>query len=90
MFSSLSTFNHSFITDSFYFTDTSVKLFSSSNADNSDELNTHPSSPASTKPVSNVDIVPTSHHSTKVSNSHAHINDYHCYSSIKTPHGHFS
>ncbi|CAI8603057.1 unnamed protein product [Vicia faba] len=104
MFSSLSTFHHSLDTDSFYFTDPSVELFPSSNADNSNnlntplpspapnelvpdvELNTRPPSPAPTEPVPDVDIVPASRHSTRASNPPTHLNDYHCYSAIKTLH----
>jgi len=86
MFSSLSTFHHSLSTESFYFTDASVELFPSSNEDNSDELNIRPPSPAPAEPVPDVDIVPATRHSTRVSNPPTHLNDYHCYSAIKTLH----
>jgi len=57
-----------------------------SNEDNSNELNTRTPSPAPTEPVTDVDIVPATRHSTYVSNPHTHLNDYHYYSAIKTLH----
>lgn len=86
VFLSLSTFHHALITDSFYFTNTLVELFPSFNADNFDEFNTLSPSPTSTEPIMNLDIVPASHHSTRVSNPHPHLNNYHWYYSIKTLH----
>ena len=86
MFSSLYTFHHSRSTESFYFTDPSVELFPSSNEDNSDELNIRPPSPAPAERVPDVDIVPATRHSTRVSNPPTHLNDYHCYSAIRTLH----
>ncbi|CAI8618165.1 unnamed protein product [Vicia faba] len=56
MFSSLSTFHHSLNTDSFYFTDPSVELFPSSNADNSNNLNTPLPSHAPNELVPDVEL----------------------------------
>jgi hypothetical protein len=50
------------------------------------ELNTRLPSPARTEPVPDVGIVPATRHSTRVSNPPTHLNDYHCYSAIKTLH----
>lgn len=50
------------------------------------ELNTRLPSPAPTEPVPDVDIVPASRHSTRVSNPPTRLNDYYCYSAIKTLH----
>jgi len=87
MFSSLSKFHHSIITNSNFFTNPSIELFLSSDAGNSNELNTSPPSPAPTEPAPVVDIVPiSSRHSTRVRNPPPSLNNYHCYSAIATIH----
>jgi hypothetical protein len=93
-FSSFSKFHHSVQTDSFFFTNSSIDLFSSTNPGDSSALtdNSLPHDPLESVPAVDPALVPATtpvnplHRSTRVRETPHSLAYFHCYSAITTLH----
>jgi hypothetical protein len=94
MFSCLSKFHHSVQTDSFFFTNSSIDLFSSTNPGDSSALtdNSLPHDPPESVPAVDPALVPATtpvnplHRSTRVRETPHSLAYFHCYFAITTLH----